>query len=189
VKRAKKNARSSSKRETVEATRTANAGTTPSALSCSGHATPPAASIESVPQQELVTSSPEETFELGRAIATGLTGPAILLLSGDLGAGKTVLAKGIAAGLDIDPADVTSPSFTIINVHQGRLRLYHVDLYRLGGSACADLGLEEIFDDPNGVVVIEWAERLPSAPNRGTRIDIEYVNENSRKILISSLTG
>jgi len=155
----------------------------------SGHAAQPAASASSVLQQEVVTSSPEETFELGRAITAGLAGPAIILLSGDLGAGKTVLAKGIAAGLEIDPAEVTSPSFTLISAYQGRLRLYHVDLYRLDGSACADLGLEELFDDPNGVVVIEWAERLPWAPNRATRIEIQYVNDHSRKILISGPPG
>ena len=189
MKRPTKNARSFRKREKAEQARTANTGTSPSGPSFSGNATPSAASVQSAPHQEVVTSSPEETFDLGRAIAAGLAGPAVVLLSGDLGAGKTVLAKGIAAGLDIDPADVTSPSFTLITVHQGRLRLYHVDLYRLDGAACADLGLDEVFDDPGAVVVIEWGERLPLAPNRAMRVDIQYVNENSRKILISSGSG
>lgn len=138
-----------------------------------------------LPDKEIVTFSPEETFELGRSISCEITGPAIILLSGDLGAGKTLLTKGVAAGLDIDPADVTSPSFTLINLHHGRLRLYHVDLYRLDSSTCAVLGLEEIFEDPKAVVVIEWAERLPRTPRQAIRIHIEYVNDSSRRMLIS----
>jgi tRNA threonylcarbamoyladenosine biosynthesis protein TsaE len=135
--------------------------------------------------QEILTSSAEATFELGQTIAQNLTAAAAILLSGDLGAGKTVFAKGIAAGLGIDPADVTSPSFTLVNVHSGRLKLYHIDLYRLDSSACAGLGLEEIFEDPDGVIVIEWAERLPSPPPSAVRIQIEYVDDSSRRILIS----
>jgi len=143
------------------------------------------ASPESEFLQEVITSSPEATFELGRRIARSLTGAATILVSGDLGAGKTVFAKGIAAGLGIDPADVTSPSFTLINVHTGRLKLYHIDLYRLESSGCAGLGLEEIFEDPQGVVVIEWAERLPWPPKPSVRVQFEYVDDNSRRILIS----
>jgi tRNA threonylcarbamoyladenosine biosynthesis protein TsaE len=139
--------------------------------------------------QEIVTSSAEATFELGQTISRNLTGAATILLSGDLGAGKTVFAKGIAAGLGIEPADVTSPSFTIINVHSGRLKLYHIDLYRLDSSDCAGLGLEEIFEDPQGVVVIEWAERLPWPPRPAVRIQIEYVDEISRRIVVSGEIG
>jgi len=134
--------------------------------------------------QEVITSSAEETFELGRTIAQSLNGAAIILLSGNLGAGKTVFAKGIAAGLGIDPADVTSPSFTLINVHTGRLKLYHIDLYRLEGPGCAGLGLEEIFEDPVGVIVIEWAERLPWTPRPTLRVQIDYVDDSSRRILV-----
>jgi len=143
------------------------------------------ASPESEFLQEVITSSPEATFELGRRIARSLTGAVTILVSGDLGAGKTVFAKGIAAGLGIDPADVTSPSFTLINVHTGRLKLYHIDLYRLESSGCAGLGLEEIFEDPQGVVVIEWAERLPSCPQPAVRVQIEYADDNSRRIMVS----
>jgi tRNA threonylcarbamoyladenosine biosynthesis protein TsaE len=143
------------------------------------------AAPESEFSQEVITSSPEATFELGRRIARSLTGAVTILVSGDLGAGKTVFAKGIAAGLGIDPADVTSPSFTLINVHTGRLKLYHIDLYRLEISGCAGLGLEEIFEDPQGVVVIEWAERLPWLPQPAVRVKIEYADDNSRRILIS----
>ena len=144
---------------------------------------------QSVAEREVLTGSPEETFELGRSIAGELTAPAVILLSGDLGAGKTVMAKGIAAGLDIDPADVTSPSFTLINIHQGRLRLYHVDLYRLDSASCAGLGLEEMFEDPQGVIVIEWAERLPAGPQGAVRVRIEYVTDISRRVLVSAGSG
>src|SRR5262249_17024900 len=105
---------------------------------------------------ESVTRSAEETFELAARIGASIRAPAVLLLSGDLGAGKTVSAKGLGAGLEIDPDEVTSPSFTLINEHHGRLRFYHVDLYRLESAAGQQLGLEEIFADAEAVVLIEW---------------------------------
>ena len=87
---------------------------------------------------EVITRSAEETFELGRKVGLAINGRAVVLLSGDLGAGKTIFAKGLAAGLEIDPADVTSPSFTLVNSYEGRLRMYHIDLYRLDTGACRD---------------------------------------------------
>lgn len=132
-----------------------------------------------------VTRSPEETFEFGRKIGESIAGKSIILLCGDLGAGKTLFTKGMAEGLGIDAEDVTSPTFTLINIHDGRLRLYHIDLYRLDEGACRELGLEEMFEDPNGVTVIEWAERLSSAPDNAIEIEIEYVSENERKFSIS----
>lgn len=115
-----------------------------------------------IPTGEFRTNSAEETFELAYRIGESLSGGEVFLLSGDLGAGKTVFAKGIAAGLDIDPADVNSPTFTLVNLHHGRLRLYHLDLYRIEGSAdeLRELGLEEMLDDPEAVILIEWPERL-----------------------------
>ncbi|HKP87386.1 MAG TPA: tRNA (adenosine(37)-N6)-threonylcarbamoyltransferase complex ATPase subunit type 1 TsaE [Blastocatellia bacterium] len=135
---------------------------------------------------EYVTRSAEETFELGRSIGEALEGRAVFLLSGDLGAGKTVFAKGLAAGLEIDPADVTSPSFTLVNVHEGRLRLNHIDLYRLDHGAYAGLGLEEIFDEENSVTVIEWAERLDYVPGRTIQVEISYVSDSERRINIQA---
>jgi tRNA threonylcarbamoyladenosine biosynthesis protein TsaE len=132
------------------------------------------------------TRSPEETFELGRKIGESIAGGSIILLRGDLGAGKTLLTKGLAEGLGIEAEDVTSPSFTLVNIHDGRLRLYHVDLYRLDEGACRELGLEEMFEDRNGVTVIEWAERLGFTPDDAIEIEIEYLSENERKI---SITG
>src|SRR5436189_1979791 len=104
---------------------------------------------------EFTTHSADETFALARRIGERLKGGEIFLLSGELGAGKTVFAKGLAAGLDIDPSDVTSPTFTLINAHEGRLRFYHIDLYRLESDTQFNLGLEEMFEDEKGVVVIE----------------------------------
>jgi len=133
---------------------------------------------------EFVTHSAEETFDLAERIGARLDTRAVFLLSGDLGAGKTVFAKGLAAGLAIDPAEVTSPSFTLINEYAGRLRLYHIDLYRLDAGAGRELGLEEIFADERAVTVIEWAERLGDLPAGATRVAIEYVSDSERRILI-----
>jgi tRNA threonylcarbamoyladenosine biosynthesis protein TsaE len=115
-----------------------------------------------IPTGEFTTHSAEETFELAYQIGETITASAVFLLHGDLGAGKTVFAKGIAAGLDIDPAEVSSPTFTLINQHDGRMLLYHLDLYRIEGQSdeLRELGLEEMLNEQNAVVVIEWPERL-----------------------------
>ena len=133
---------------------------------------------------EFKTQSPQETFALGRRVGEQLDKPAVLLLKGDLGAGKTVFAKGLAAGLDINPTEVTSPSFTLINIHEGRLRLYHVDLYRLESAERPDLGLDDILEDEKGVVLIEWAERLGFAPAGAVEVEITYIADSERKIVI-----
>ncbi|HJQ23866.1 MAG TPA: tRNA (adenosine(37)-N6)-threonylcarbamoyltransferase complex ATPase subunit type 1 TsaE [Blastocatellia bacterium] len=134
---------------------------------------------------EIITHSAEETFDVAERIGAQLKARAVFLLSGDLGAGKTVFAKGLAAGLGIDPADVTSPSFTLINEYAGRLRLYHIDLYRLDADACRELGLEEIFADDRAVTIIEWAERLTELPADATRVEIDYLSDSERRIRIA----
>lgn len=118
--------------------------------------------MPSIPTGQFITHSAEETFELAYGIGESLTEATVFLLCGDLGAGKTVFAKGIAAGLDIDPAEVNSPTFTLVNAHAGRMRLYHLDLYRLRGTAgeVREIGLEEMLNEPQAVVLIEWPERL-----------------------------
>jgi tRNA threonylcarbamoyladenosine biosynthesis protein TsaE len=133
---------------------------------------------------EFNTKCADDTFALGRQIGEQLDRRAVLLLKGDLGAGKTVFAKGVAAGLGIDAAEVTSPSFTLINIHDGRLRMYHIDLYRLESSSRIDLGLEEVLEDEKGVVVIEWAERLASVPESAVEVEISYVSDSERRIVI-----
>jgi tRNA threonylcarbamoyladenosine biosynthesis protein TsaE len=119
-----------------------------------------------IPTGQWQTNDPTETFDLGRRIGAQITGGEILLLSGPLGAGKTVFVKGLAAALDIDPEDVTSPSFTLVNPYSGRLPLFHIDLYRLdeGATAAHAVDLEELLNDEQAVVVIEWAERLGNYP-------------------------
>ncbi len=133
---------------------------------------------------EFITRSANETFALARRIGGQLKGGEVFLLTGDLGAGKTVFAKGIAAGLGIDPADVTSPTFTLVNSYEGRLRVFHIDLYRLDIGAHQGLGLEEMFDDANGVTVIEWAERLEIVPEDATTVGMIYVSDSERRITI-----
>jgi tRNA threonylcarbamoyladenosine biosynthesis protein TsaE len=111
----------------------------------------------------LATVSAAETREMGIRCGRLLQAPAVLTLIGELGSGKTVFVQGLARGLDL-PEEwvVTSPTFTLVNEYPGRLRLFHIDLYRLtdGDPGIEELGLSEILDD-GGVVAIEWAEKLP----------------------------
>ena len=107
------------------------------------------------------TADEAETRALGRGLAAELAPDGVLLLSGDLGTGKTVLTQGLAEGLGIDPREVQSPTFTLIREHEGPGgRLVHVDLYRLEPEETGALGIEELLAGP-GVKVVEWAERLP----------------------------
>lgn len=107
------------------------------------------------------TTSPKETFKLGEQLGKSLKGGETILLIGELGSGKTIFAKGVASGLGIKSSTaVTSPSFTLINEYQGRLRLFHIDLYRINRhEELYDLGLEEIMT-PANVVMVEWGEKL-----------------------------
>ena len=136
---------------------------------------------------EFISHSPQETFELAKRIGEQLKGGKIFLLKGDLGAGKTIFAKGLAAGLGVDPSDVTSPSFTLINVHEGRLRFYHVDLYRLEVGAHQELGLQEMFEEENAVTLIEWAERLSLSPGPAIEVAMSFVSNTERRIRIVQL--
>ncbi len=131
------------------------------------------------------THSAEETFELAYSIGEAINAPTVFLLQGDLGAGKTVFAKGIAAGLDIDPAEVNSPTFTLVNQHEGRMRLYHLDLYRIEGEAdeLRELGLEEMLSETNAVVLIEWPERLGAFKiPQACLVDINDLGADERRI-------
>ena len=121
---------------------------------------------QSISTGEFISHSELETFDLGSQIGKRLSGGEILLLSGPLGAGKTLLVKGIAHALGVDRDDVSSPSFTLVNPYQGRLLLYHIDLYRLdeGASAGHAVDLDELLTDEDAVIVIEWAERMGNYP-------------------------
>jgi tRNA threonylcarbamoyladenosine biosynthesis protein TsaE len=148
------------------------------------------AAAQSISTGEWSSENERETFDLGVRIGAQLSGGEILLLSGPLGAGKTMLVKGIAHELGIDEEDLTSPSFTLVNPHQGRLRLYHIDLYRLdeGASAAHAVDLDEILTDENAVVIIEWAERLGRypLPDNVWRISIAGDGDEARKISIAA---
>ena len=110
----------------------------------------------------------------------------MLLLSGQLGAGKTAFVRGLAAGLGIDPDEVSSPTFTLVHEYRGgRLTLYHADLYRLEQTATEDLGLEEKAV-AEGVLAIEWPDRLTHALPGATMISIDIVDDTTRRITAGS---
>lgn len=134
----------------------------------------------------MISHSEDETFQIARDLARSLPIPAHILLYGDLGAGKTAFTRGLASGFGLDsPDEVASPTFTLINQYRGAVRIYHIDLYRLEPGHFDALGLDEIFDDPNAAVIVEWAERLglfKTGP--AVQVFLEYVEEGSRKIEI-----
>jgi tRNA threonylcarbamoyladenosine biosynthesis protein TsaE len=146
----------------------------------------------SVQLGEWTCSGPDETFDLGEKIGRQLLGGEILLLHGPLGAGKTLLTKGIASALGIDVSDVTSPSFTLVNPHHGQLTLYHVDLYRLddGASAAHAVDLDELLNDEQAVIAIEWAERMGRypLPSPVYHITIEGDGDEPRRVKIEQST-
>jgi tRNA threonylcarbamoyladenosine biosynthesis protein TsaE len=148
------------------------------------------ASPQTISTGEFVSPNEHETLAIGRRIGEQLAGGEILLLSGPLGAGKTVLVKGIASALGLDAEDVTSPSFTLVNPHQGRLLLYHIDLYRLdeGAAAAHAVDLDELLTDENAVVIIEWAERMGSYPLPANvwRLVISGDGDDARTISLSA---
>ena len=132
------------------------------------------------------TESEEETADVARALAGTLQRGAVLLLSGQLGAGKTAFVRGLAAGLGIDPEEVSSPTFTLVHEYRGgRLTLYHADLYRLDKTATEDLGLEEKAV-AEGVLAIEWPDRLTHAFPGATTITIDIVDDTTRRITAAS---
>lgn len=139
---------------------------------------------------EWTSNSPEETFQLGKRFGSDLNGGETILLSGPLGAGKTLFVKGIAAALDFDTDEVTSPSFTLVNLYRGRLVLYHLDLYRLpeGASAAHAVDLDDLLSEERAVIVIEWAERLGSyrLPSPLWRIEISGDGDDARQIRVVS---
>jgi tRNA threonylcarbamoyladenosine biosynthesis protein TsaE len=137
---------------------------------------------------KVVSKSVNETIKIGKEIARNLKSGDIICLFGELGSGKTVLVKGIAYGLGIKRDKIISPSFVLIREHhQGKLPLYHFDLYRLkSASAIFGLGYEEYFYD-EGVTVIEWADRLKYLlPKEYLKINLEVIGETKRKIEITS---
>jgi tRNA threonylcarbamoyladenosine biosynthesis protein TsaE len=142
----------------------------------------------------VISTSETETFRAGRELAESMPLPAHILLYGDLGAGKTSFSRGLAAGFGLQQVEeVTSPTFTLVNEYSeyaGRVKIYHIDLYRIEAGRLDGLGLDEIFDNPNAAVIVEWAERLGSFQTPGAvKVFLEYVDEGSRKIEIKRGEG
>lgn len=137
---------------------------------------------------ETITHSAEETIAFGRKLATELSPPLIVLLRGDLGAGKTTLVKGIAEGFAAARADdVTSPTFTLVHEYRGaRATLYHIDLYRIDTERDLEsLGLDDLIA-PNCILLIEWGEKFPRFErDRNVEITLEHVGETERRIQVN----
>lgn len=136
--------------------------------------------------EEIVTHSAEETTRWGREFATRLKPPVLVLLSGDLGSGKTTLTKGIVSGLGAaKEEEVTSPTFTLVHVYGNAKKVYHADLYRIESFHDFEtLGLEDLFDQP-GVVILEWSERFPlNSPWPQKRIRLEHLGGDARRIRV-----
>jgi tRNA threonylcarbamoyladenosine biosynthesis protein TsaE len=135
---------------------------------------------------ETITSSEDETMAAGAALGRVLSAGDVVLLYGELGAGKTAFVRGVAQGLGARSEDVSSPTFTLIQeYHSGRLTLYHVDLYRLEPAEVDDLGLDELIDG-EGVVAVEWPDRWRSRPDLATVVAIEDQGDDRRRISISA---
>lgn len=137
--------------------------------------------------EEIITHSSEETTNWGRELAKRLTAPVLVLLTGDLGSGKTTLTKGIVAGLGAAREDeVTSPTFTLVHVYGKAVKVYHADLYRIESFHDFEtLGFEDVFAKP-AVVILEWSERFPlQSPWPQVRIRLEHEGGDSRRIVVS----
>ena len=136
---------------------------------------------------EVISSSPDETMEIGRQLASRLRAPVLVLLSGELGSGKTTITKGIISGLGVaQEEEVTSPTFTLVHVFRNHVRVYHVDLYRIESlHDLESLALEDAFAEP-AVVIIEWAERFTLRtdwPRVTVRLD--HIEADRRRITIA----
>jgi tRNA threonylcarbamoyladenosine biosynthesis protein TsaE len=139
-----------------------------------------------VAKREIVTHSSEETVEWGREFGGALKAPALLLLSGDLGAGKTTLTKGIVSGLGAArEEDVTSPTFTLVHKYENGTRVYHVDLYRVVSFQDFEtLGLEDVFSE-RAIVIVEWSEKFALRTDWPVvRIHLEHLAEDRRRISV-----
>lgn len=132
----------------------------------------------------IVSRSPEETLSFGMRLGKGLLPGDVVILTGELGSGKTVLAKGICMGLGLeDPRQVTSPSFTLLQIYEGRIPIYHMDYYRLGTKEEVTQSGLDPFSYWEGVVLVEWGERFPDLLTRThIQVRIKYLEEEARLI-------
>jgi tRNA threonylcarbamoyladenosine biosynthesis protein TsaE len=134
-----------------------------------------------------VSHGEAETAEVARAIGAGFRGGEVVLLTGELGAGKTAFVRGLALGVGADPEEVASPTFVLLTSYPGRLTLHHADLYRLRGDGDErELGLEEL-PGPGGVLAVEWAERLHGRPwPDAVRVSLSHAGDDERLIRIEA---
>ncbi len=140
-----------------------------------------------MPARDWVTHSADDTIRAGRELGARLKPPLLILLRGQLGAGKTTLTKGIVSGLGAArEEDVTSPTFTLVHNYHNSVRVYHIDLYRIGDFRDFEtLGVEDLFATP-AIVIVEWPERMTLRSEWPVvQIDLEHVDEDSRRIRIS----
>ncbi len=133
--------------------------------------------------ERLLTRCESETVEAGRALGARLHAGSTVLLYGPLGAGKTAFVRGLATAFNIDSAEISSPTFTLVQEYRGRLTLYHVDLYRLSPQEADDLGLEELAG-PEAVVAVEWAERMERPAESAIRVTIETGDDDTRWLTV-----
>jgi tRNA threonylcarbamoyladenosine biosynthesis protein TsaE len=136
---------------------------------------------------EFLSFSPEETLDIGRQLAQRLRPPVLVLLSGELGSGKTTITKGIISGLGVArEEEVTSPTFTLVHIFRNHVKVYHVDLYRVEGfHDLESLALEDAFAEP-AVVIIEWAEHFTLRTDwPQVAIHLEHVQADTRRITIT----
>lgn len=132
-----------------------------------------------------VSTSEADTEAIAAALAVSLVAGDVVLLTGNLGAGKTAFVRGLAAGLGLDPEVVSSPTFALIHEYRGgRLPLFHADLYRLDRADAEDLGLDELGSD-EGALAIEWPDRLAHVPQGSIRVDLEALDDSTRRITIA----
>jgi tRNA threonylcarbamoyladenosine biosynthesis protein TsaE len=139
--------------------------------------------MTSVADGAILSRSDAETEAIGADLAARLGPGSRVLLYGELGAGKTAFVRGLAAGLGIDPDEVSSPTFTLIQEYRGRLPLCHVDLYRLAPGEVDDLGLDALAAD--GVLAIEWAERMPRDDAGAVEVRLVNAGEDQRRITVT----
>ena len=139
--------------------------------------------------KDYICNTPEETFDLGEKLGETLRGGEIVLLSGGLGAGKTLFTKGILYALEYDTREVTSPSFTLVNLYRAKFDVYHIDFWRLdeNSDVAFAVGLNEILEEETAIVVIEWSERLKKItfPNKIIRVSIKGDGDDARQIVVS----